>query len=172
MHRIAITSLRGYQTRLTNISRLDISNIYSYIFVLFSNSKFQAYEYYQRPLSTISTSNNAFIIVLKAYLQKYGLESLISLQVLNKHKDKQLQKFVLSNNNSAIILDAKNIKIIESYQVIEYIVKIDKLEVIELKGKETYTSIIRQTYQVFTNRKLLLDKKSLINTLRANKVIN
>ncbi|KAK7397829.1 hypothetical protein QQX98_012802 [Neonectria punicea] len=77
---------------------------------------------------------------------KHGLGSLISLQVLNEDKDKQLKEFVLGDNNGAVMLDAEDTNIIESYRVTGYVVETDESGVTELKGNKTHTPTIRQTH--------------------------
>jgi len=172
MHGMSMTSLRGCWTRPTDISRLDVGNMHGHIFALSRNGEFQAYEYRQGPPPIMSPNDDAFVVALKAYLRKHGLESLIGLQVLNEHKDKQLQEFVLGDNNGAVMLDADDTKITQSYRVTGYVVETDESGFTELKGNETHTPTIRQTHQVFTDGKPLPDERSLMNALRADGVID
>jgi len=172
MHGTAMTNLRDCWTRPTDISGLDVGNMHGHIFALSPNSEFQAYEYRQGPPPPMGINDNAFIVALKAYLQMHSLGSLIGLQVLNEDKDKQLQEFVLGDNNGAVMLDAKDTKIIQSYRVTGYVVETDRSGATELKGKETHTPTIRQTHQVFTDGKPLPDEESLMNALRADGVID
>ncbi|KAK0617924.1 hypothetical protein B0T17DRAFT_618574 [Bombardia bombarda] len=120
----------------------------------------------------MSTNDNAFVVALKAHLRKHDLESLIGLQVLDEHKDKQLQEFVLGDNNGAVMLDAEDTKISQSCRVTGYVVETNESGVTELKGNETHSPTIRQTHQVFTDGKPLPDEKSLMNALRADGVID
>ncbi|EQK99220.1 hypothetical protein G6O67_007855 [Ophiocordyceps sinensis] len=172
MHGTAMTRLRGCWTRPTDISGLDFGNMHGHIFALSSNGQFQAYEYRQGDPSPMSHNDNAFIVALEVYMQKHDLLSLIGLQVLNEDKDKQLQEFVLGDNNGTVMLDAKDTKIKESYRVTGFVVETNESGVIELKGKETHTPTIRQTHQVFTDGKPLPDEESLMDVLRANGVID
>ncbi|KAK7414964.1 hypothetical protein QQZ08_012466 [Neonectria magnoliae] len=162
MYGTAMTSLRGCWTRPTNISGLDIGNMHGHIFALSPNGRFQAYD----------PNDDAFVAALEAYLQKHGLGSLIGLQILNEDKDKQLQEFVLGDNNGAVMVDAEDTNIMESYRVTGYVVETDESGVTELKGNETHTPTIRQTHQVFTDGKPLPDEKSLMDALRADGVID
>lgn len=172
MHGTAMTSHRGCWTRPTNISELDVGNMHGHIFTLSPKGQFQAYEYRQGPPQPMSPNDDAFIVALKAYLQKHSLESIIGLQVLNEDKDKQLQEFVLGNNNGTVMLDAEDTKIVESYRVTGYVVETNELGLTELKGNETHTPTIRQTHQVFTDGKPLPDEKSLMNALRADGIVD
>ncbi|KAJ2897097.1 hypothetical protein MKZ38_004976 [Zalerion maritima] len=173
MHGTAMTRLRGCWTRPTDISGLDVGNIHGHIFALSPNGQFQAYEYRQEGPPPMSPNDNAFVAALKAYLQNHGLGSLIGLQVLNEDKDKQLQEFVLGDNNGAVMLDAEDTRITESCRVTGYVViKTEESGVTELKGNETHTPTIRQTHQVFTDGKPLPDEKSLMDALRADGVID
>ncbi|RSL46037.1 hypothetical protein CEP51_015997 [Fusarium floridanum] len=164
--------LRGCWTRPTDILGLDVSNMHGHIFALSPNGQFQAYEYRQGAPQPMSPNDDAFVAALKAYLQKHGLGSLIGLQVLNEDKDKKLQEFVLGDNNGAVMLDAEDTKIMESYRVTGYVVETDESGFTELKGNETHTPTIRQTHQVFTDGKPLPDEKSLMDALRADGVID
>ncbi|KAJ4307612.1 hypothetical protein N0V84_012607 [Fusarium piperis] len=171
MHGTAMTSLRGCWTRPTDISGLDVGNMHGHIFALSPNGQFQAYEYRQGAPQSMSPNDDAFVAALKAYLQKHGLGSIIGLQVLNEDKDKQLQEFVLGDNNGVVMLDAEDTKIMESYRVTGYVVETDESGFTELKGGETHTPTIRQTHQVFTDGKPLPDEESLMDALRADGVI-
>ena len=170
MHGKAMTSLRGCWTRPTEISSLAINDIHGHIFALSSNGEFQAYEYRQGPPPTMRSNEDAFVIALKAYLREHGLENLIGLQVLNGYKDK-LQEFVLGDNNGAIMLDAKDTKVTQSYRVTGYAVETDESGFTELKGGESHAPTVKETHQVFTDGKTLPDERSLMNALRADGVI-
>lgn len=172
MHGTAMTSLRGCWTRPTDISGLDVGNMHGHIFALSPSGQFQAYEYRQGGPPLMSPNDNAFVVALRAYLQKDGLGSLIGLQVLNEDKDKHLQEFVLGDSNGAVMLEAEDTNITESYRVTGYMMETDETGVTELKGKETHTPTIRQTHQVFTDGKPLPDEKSLMDALRADGVID
>ncbi|KAI0407513.1 hypothetical protein F4802DRAFT_26290 [Xylaria palmicola] len=172
MHGTAMSSLRGCWTRPTDISGLDVGNMHGHILALSSNGEFQAYEYRQGAPPLMSPNDNAFVVALRAYLQKHCLGSLIGLQVLDEDKDKQLQEFVLGDNNGAVMLDAEDTKITQSYRVTGYVVETNESGVTELKGKETHAPTIRETHQVFTDGKPLPDEKSLVNALRADGVID
>ncbi|KID82011.1 hypothetical protein MGU_10665 [Metarhizium guizhouense ARSEF 977] len=169
----ALAKIRGCWTRPTNISELDLSNIHGHIFVLDSNCQFHPYEYRQGAPPPMDKADDAFVTALAKYLQTRRQTTLIGLQVLNEDKTKQMQEFVLGDNNGAIMLDANDTNINESYRVTGFAVAADQPGGIsELKGNETHSPTTRSTHQVFTDGKALPNEESLVDVLRNDGIID
>ncbi|KAM3518328.1 hypothetical protein MY4038_010124 [Beauveria bassiana] len=171
MHGTPMTNIRGCWSRPTAISNLDVSNIHGHIFAISPNGHFQAYEYRNGAPPNIEVHDEAFIAALCNYLREHQLESLIGLQVLNEDKNRELQEFVLGDNNGVVMLDAADTNITDSYRVTGYAVHVDESDAKVLKGGEKHAPTVKQTHQVFTDGKPLPDELSLLGALRSDGVI-
>lgn len=164
----SLKSVRGCWTQPTRIADINPAEIHGHIFKLTTSGETQAYEYRQGPPTGLDDVDPVFFQELVRYLQAHQLVDLLGLQVLTNDVPAMMSEFVLADKGT-VMLDERDVKNRGTpFRITGYFLKEQGMT--EFKDGESHAPTVRNTHQVFTNKKIEMENQ-LMAVLRNEDIV-